>query len=166
MSFIRIVGTRRFAVIAAFAALCSAPAFSDEGDPKPQKPAQQKDSVTFTLPVELRGVLAFKKGNEAIVKVKTTQLGNFGLSKEVEETWVLDLGTNEQLAKKARQFDGKPVVVTGTCRLRGLKTESFLTMTGGGGFPEFPQKARQTAGHRYLLDVDHNVRVVDVVAQD
>src|SRR5262245_31268107 len=83
--------------------------------------AQEPPGVTLSLSVELRGTLTFAD-KQATVRVHESKPGD--LAARVEAVWTLDLTADKALLKEAKQLDGKQVIVTGTCRLLGVKTET------------------------------------------
>jgi hypothetical protein len=76
--------------------------------------------VAVKVEVELRGVLTYEKEGEATIVVK--ELHGHGLKTRnpwVEErSFVLDFGKDKEMDAKAKEFDGKTVLVEGSAFLR------------------------------------------------
>jgi len=116
--------------------------------------------VKVKVDVELRGVLSFAE-KEVAVLVQEPEF-NADLLTEVPKgrKWVLDLGEANELRKKAKELDGKTVVVKGGAVLLGVNTQTFKYK---GAVPAIyrnpPITAPDLIGTRTELDLEHKVEV-------
>ena len=126
------------------------------------KPAPAQGSVRLRLEVELEGVLSYTEKQVTIRIPAAPQyvglLPVAGNGTKAEDVWVLDLGPGGKWRKQAKLLAGKKVQVTGTCLLRGVRTETFKYY---GSVPAIypPLPPREEVGSRSVLDVERKVRV-------
>jgi hypothetical protein len=114
----------------------------------------QPSGVTLTLSVELRGKLV-QKDKQIAVHVLEAEPGD--PAQKAESIWMLDLADDKELAKLAKQFDGKDVIVHGTCRLLGIKTQTRKYKAGALTQPE--NKLPLQVATSSSLDLERVVRV-------
>jgi hypothetical protein len=126
-------------------------------------PAGARDggAVKVKVEVELRGVLSV--GESKITLLVQESDFDPALLADVpkERTWVLDLGDAKELRKKAKELDGKEVVVKGGAVLLGVNTQTFRYK---GAVPAVypPIKPPDLIGSRSVPNLERRVEVKDL----
>jgi hypothetical protein len=126
-----------------------------------------KNNVKVKLEVELRGMLSFSD-KEVTLKVEENEIEAklHGFVTVVKSrTWIVELGDAKELREKAKNLDGKMVIVKGNATLLGIKTRSVTYKPGvplnlANKERELPDLVATTAE----LDLEHKVDVKSLLA--